>query len=111
MVVSPGGCRRLRKPRRQQQPRAENFVFAERFKCGIGDRDYSQRVTQRVEHLGTVPFGAIRRDVVFHRLHDVTAFEAVFRQVPGQHHIVVGFELQSAVEPRSKRQNHVGTES
>ena len=72
---------------RRQHPRAEDFVFAERFQRGIGDRDYSQRVTQRVEHLGAAAFGAIGCDVVFHELHDVAAFQAVFRQVPGQHHI------------------------
>lgn len=72
---------------RRQHPCAEDFVFAERFKRGIGNGDDGQRVTQRVEHLGTVTFGAIGCDVVFHELHDVAAFEAVFRQVPGQRHI------------------------
>ena len=72
---------------RRQHPGAEDFVFAERLKRGIGNGNYGQRVTQRVEHLGTVPFSAIGREVVFHRLHDVTAFEAVFRQVLRQHHI------------------------
>jgi hypothetical protein len=41
---------------RRQYPRAEDFVFAERFKRGIGDRADGQCVSQRVEHLGTGQF-------------------------------------------------------
>ena len=69
---------------RRQHSRAEDFVFAERLKRGIGNSDDGQRLTQRVEHLSTVAFGAIECGVVFHRLHDIAAFQAVFRQVPGQ---------------------------
>ena len=70
---------------RRQQPRADDFVFAERFKLGIGNSDDSQRVTQRIEHLGTVAFGVIGRDVMFHRHHDFATSQAVLRQVPGWH--------------------------
>jgi hypothetical protein len=51
---------------RRQHPRAEDFVFAERFKRGVGNSDDGQRVTQRVEHFGTIAFGAIGCEVVFH---------------------------------------------
>jgi hypothetical protein len=30
----------------------------------------------------------IGRGVVFHQLHNVAAFQAVFRQIPGQHDIL-----------------------
>ena len=39
---------------RRQHPCAQDFVFAERFKRGIANGDDGQRVTQLVEHLGTV---------------------------------------------------------
>jgi len=73
---------------RRQHPCAEDLVFAERFELGIGDRDDGQRAAQRIGHVGTVTFGVIGRDVVFHQLHDITAFQAVFRQVPGQRAIL-----------------------
>jgi hypothetical protein len=41
---------------RRQHPRAEDFVFGERFKRGIGARADGQCVSQRVEHLGTGQF-------------------------------------------------------
>ena len=51
---------------RRHHPRAQDFVFAERLKRGIGNGNDGQRVTQRVECLGAVAFAAIGPEVVFH---------------------------------------------
>ena len=48
------------------RPRAEDFVFAERFDGGGGDGSESNGVTNGIEDLDGIAFRAVGRDVMVH---------------------------------------------
>jgi ATP adenylyltransferase len=96
-VANPRGGVRHVIPRKADYPGAE-VAGAEtaRFEGGLGHSDDGDGVAQCVEDLGAVAVLAVAAWVVFDQRDDVTTSEPFLRQIAGQHHVFVEFELHQA---------------
>jgi hypothetical protein len=71
--------------------RAEDFVFAWRFKGGAGDGGHGDSVSHRVEDFDGVPFRPIRRNVAIDKLNDIPSFKPMLWHIALQDGVGIEF--------------------